>query len=206
MSALRLLAAPLRSLLRFPLLQLAIVIAVVVLLQSADEHTLFGQMFVGLDRLVDRSVGAVSAAFSVKSFTKSWLTTGFWIGYVYLAGLLILLALRIAFALALDLAGRWNVFWLRNSIARERGIAAYQAWEPLERIRPPHISQEIWEEAFAWPANNKPPYPPLPHRLLRGLIGYIVVLGALAAALQLFTPLPALTWLGDLAKRLSGLR
>ncbi len=205
MSALRLLAAPLRSLLRFPLLQLAIVIAVVVLLQSADEHTLFGQMFVGLDRLVDRSVGAVSAAFSVKSFTRSWLTTGFWIGYVYLAGLLILLALRIAFAIALDLAGRWNVFWLRNSIARERGIAAYQAWEPLERIRPPHISQEIWEEAFAWPANNKPPYPPLPHRLLRGAIGYVVVLGALATALQLFTPLPALTWLGDLAKRLPGL-
>jgi hypothetical protein len=28
----------------------------------------------------------------------------------------------------------------------------------LERIRPTNISQEKWEEEFAWPANDKPPF------------------------------------------------
>ena len=34
-----------------------------------------------------------------------------------------------------------SAFGLRNAIARERGIAAYRAWLPFERIRPVNIPQ-----------------------------------------------------------------
>jgi hypothetical protein len=91
-----------------------------------------------------------------------------------------------------------NFFFLRNAIARERGIAAYRAWVPFERIRPANISQEKWEEAFAWPANNKPPYPSLTQRMVRGVIGYVAVVMVAAVLLQVFTPFPVLTWLGKL--------
>jgi hypothetical protein len=94
------------------------------------------------------------------------------------------------------LAGRHNALWLRNSIARERGIAAYRAWVPLEKIRPADIPQPVWEEKFAWPADNKPPYRSPAQRLLLGLLGYIVVIAAILILLQVFTPFPVLTWLG----------
>ena len=202
MGAIRMLVAPIRSVVSFPLFQLAAVVAVILLLQSAAEFTLFGRMFAALDRIVDYSVQAMSNLFNIKSFTKAWLTTSFWIGYVYLAGLVILSLLRLLVRLALDLAGRWNLFWLRDAIARERGIAAYRAWEPLESIRPDDVPQAKWEETFAWPANNKPPYPPLWQRLARAVLGYVLVFLAAAAAVQYFTPFPVLTWLKDLAKTL----
>jgi hypothetical protein len=78
----------------------------------------------------------VSAIFNVKSFTKSWLTSGFMIAYVYHACLLILSLVRVAIRAAVDFVGLSNFFFLRNAIARERGIAAYRAWVPFERIRP----------------------------------------------------------------------
>ena len=96
------------------------------------------------------------------------------------------------------------MFGLRNAIARERGIAAYRAWVPLERIRPVSIPQEKWEETFAWPANNEPPYPPLAQRVLDGVISYVTVGLVAAVLLQAFTPFPVLTWLGELAKMLVG--
>ena len=83
-------------------------------------------------------------------------------------------------------------------IDRERGIAAYRAWLPLEKIRPATIPQEKWEEMFAWPADNGPPYPPLPRRILGTAMSYLVVIVAVAILLQLFTPFPVLTWLGRL--------
>jgi hypothetical protein len=89
---------------------------------------------------------------------------------------------------------------LRNTIARERGIAAYRAWLPLERIRPVNIPQDKWEETFARPANNKPPYPPLTQRALRSLISYMAVILIAAALLQVFTPFPVLTWLAKLTR------
>ncbi len=196
--------APIRSLVRFPLFQLAVVILLILWLQAADATSALGVIFSGLDRLVDATVQAFAAVFNVKSFTKSWLNSGFWIGYVYLACLLILLLARIAIGAVVDLVGRHNAFWLRNAIARERGIAAYRAWVPFERIRPPHIPQPQWEETFAWPPDNKPPYPPLAHRVLRGAIGYVAVLLGLAVALQAFTPFPVLSWLGALTKMLLG--
>lgn len=196
--------APIRSLVRFPLFQLAVVIVMILWLQGADDTSAVGKIFSALDVLVDATVQLFAAVFTVKSFTRSWLISGFMIAYVYLACLLILSLVRVATRLAVDLVGRSNAFWLRNAIARERGIAAYRAWLPFERIRPADFPQDKWEETFAWPANNKPPYPPLGHRLLRGVIGYVAVILAAAVLLQVFTPFPVLTWLGQLTKLLLG--
>jgi hypothetical protein len=202
MGIIKLLAAPITSIVRFPLFQLAVVVALILLLQAADDKSTLGQIFNGLDKLVESSVGLLTAIFDLKSFTKSWLTTGFWIAYVYLACLLILSLMRVMIRVVVDFVGRNNAFGLRNTIARERGIVAYRAWVPFERIRPDNISQEKWEETFAWPANNKPPYPPLAQQVLRGVISYVVVIFVAAVLLQVFTPFPVLTWLAALTKRL----
>src|SRR6266536_4311286 len=151
----------------FPLFQLTVAIAVIVLLQAADSRSVFGKIFSALDLLVDLTVRLCAATFEVKSFTKSWLTTGFMIAYVYITGLLIVFLAKAAIRAAVELVARSNALGLTNAIARERGIAAYRAWLPLERIRPAHIAQEKWEERFAWPADGKPPYPPLTHRVVR---------------------------------------
>src|SRR5580704_13523632 len=191
----KLISAPIRTLLRFPLVQFAIVIALILWLQAADDKTLFGRIFYGLDKLVESTVEMVSTIFTVKSFTRSWVTFGFMIAYVYLAGSVILWLLRLLIVAIVDFSGRHNLFYLRSAIARERGIGAYRAWVPLERIRPDHISQRDWEEAFAWPANNEPPYPPLAHRLLRGILVYSAMIAIAACLLQFLTPFPVLTWI-----------
>src|ERR1035437_7661179 len=170
MGVFKLSTAPIRSIVSFPLFQLAIVGALILLRPAADDNSAFGQIFNGLDKLVDLTVRSLSAVFNVKSFTKSWLTSGFMIAYVYLACLLVLFLVRVTIRIVVDFIGRTNLFWLRNTIARERGIEAYRAWVPFERIRPAHIPQEKWEQAFAWPANNQPPYPPLTHRIFRGTV------------------------------------
>lgn len=187
---------------RFPLFQLAVVVAVILLLQAADDKSALGHIFNGLDKLVESTVGSLAAVFNLKSFTKSWLTSSFWIAYVYLACLLILFLVRITISAVVDFVGWSNAFGLRDAIARERGIAAYRAWVPFERIRPVNIPQEKWEETFAWPANNKPPYPPLAQRILRGVLSYVAVILVAAILLQVFTPFPVLTWLAAQTKRL----
>jgi hypothetical protein len=204
MGIIRLLAAPIRTIVRFPLFQLAFVVAIILLLQSADDNSTFGQIFNGLDKLVDATVRLFSELFDVKSFTRSGLTAGLMIAYVYLACLLVSFLLRVTIRALVDFIGWSNAFGLRNTIARERGIVAYRAWVPLEKIRPTTIPQESWEEAFAWPANNMPPYPPLAQRMLRGLMSYLTVILAAAVLLQAFTPFPVLTWLGKLTKILVG--
>jgi hypothetical protein len=204
MGLIKQMTAPIRSIVRFPLFQLAIVVALILFLQAADPASAFGRIFTGLDRLVDATVRLFAAVFNARSFTKSWLTSGFWIAYVYLACLLILYLTRLAIGALVDLAGRHNAFWLRNAIARERGIAAYRAWVPFERIRPADIPQPQWEEAFAWPADNKPPYPPLAQRMLIGAVINVAVVVAIAVLLQVFTPFPVLSWLGQLTKMLFG--
>jgi hypothetical protein len=189
---------------RFPLFQLGFVVAIILLLQAADDNSTFGQVFNGLDKLVDATVRLFSELFDVKSFTRSGLTAGLMIAYVYVACLLALYVVRATIRAAVDFLGWSNAFGLRNSIARERGIAAYRAWVPLEKIRPANIPQEKWEEAFAWPANNMPPYPPLAQRMLHGLLSYLIVVLAGAVLLQVFTPFPVLTWLGKLMKNFVG--
>jgi hypothetical protein len=156
MALIKLLIAPIRRIVNFPLFQLAVVIAVILYLQAADSSSVFGKIFSGLDLLVDLSVSLCAATFNVKSFTKSWLTTGFMIAYVYIAGLLIILLVKAAITALVEFVAVTNAFGLRNVIARERGIEAFRAWVPLERIRPSHIAQEKWEERFAWPADESP--------------------------------------------------
>jgi hypothetical protein len=191
----KLILAPIRSIVRFPLFQFAIVIGVILWLQAADDRSIIGQLFNGLDKLVDSTVQLVSTIFTIKSFTKAWLVSGFMIAYVYLAGLLILSLVRLMISSAVDFAGRSNFLYLRTAIARERGIGAYRAWVPLERIRPADISQRDWEEAFAWPADNKPPYPSLAYRILRGIALYAALILIALVLVQLFSPFPVLTWL-----------
>ena len=198
MGAIRLLAAPIRSIVRFPLFQLVVVFAVILYFQAADDTTIAGKIFDGLDKLTDESVELFSQIFTVKSFTRSGLTAGLMIGYVYLFCLLILAVLRVAIRGVVDFLGWSNAFWLRNTIARERGIAAYRAWVPLERIRPADIPQEQWEAAFAWPPGDKPPYPPLGRRILHGVLSYLIVIAGAAVLLQVFTPFPVVTWLEKL--------
>jgi hypothetical protein len=67
--------APFRAVMRFPLVQFAAVIFVIFLLQAADDNSIFGRVFEGLDKLTDQTVRWASAVFTVKSFTKSWLGT-----------------------------------------------------------------------------------------------------------------------------------
>jgi hypothetical protein len=203
MGVIKLLIAPMRSIVRFPLVQLAVVVALITLLQAADEKSAFGQIFDVLDKLVDSTVRLIAAIFNVRSFTRSWLISGFMISYVYLACLLILSLMGVTIRAGVDFVGRSNAFWLRSAIARERGFVAYRAWVPLERIRPAHIPQEQWEETYAWPADNKPPYPPLPHRMLRVGMSYVIFVVVTAVLVQVFTPFPAVTWLGQLIAHLA---
>jgi hypothetical protein len=177
------------------------VVAVILFLQGADEKSSFGQVFDGLDKLVDSTVTFFSAIFTVKSFTKAWLTSGFMIVYVYLACLLILFLVRFIMRIVVDLVGRSNLFWLRNAIARERGIEAYRAWLPFERIRPEHIPQEKWEQAFAWPASGQPPYPGAAHRIFRAMLFYGILALIAATLLQALTRFSVLTWLVGLVTR-----
>lgn len=190
------LLAPIRAVTRFPLVQFAVVIFVIFVLQAADDSSLFGQIFGGLDRLVDETVRSVSAVFTVKSFTKSWLTFGFMIAYVYLAFWLMLLICGAVMRSLIDYAGRMNFLWSRNLIARSRGVAAYRAWLPLEKIRPRHIPQQAWEEQFAWPPNDRPPYLPLGQRVLRASAAYVLIITLALVILQFLTLFHVLTWLG----------
>jgi hypothetical protein len=204
-NAIRLLSTPIRKILRLPLVQLAIVFLLVLAMQAADDGTPLGEAFTALDKLVDSSVGAVAAYFPMKSLTKSFLMVGVTIGYVYLVLWVILSLARIGVRFIVVLVGRQNIFWLRSAIARERGIGAYRAWLPLEKIRPADIPQHVWEEKYAWPRNDLPPYPPLLQRAARGTLAYFGLLLLIAAMLQAFTRWPALSWLSDIARRAVGL-
>jgi hypothetical protein len=195
MALIKLLVAPIRRIVSFPLFQLLAAIAVILFLQAADSTSVRGEIFNALDLLVDYTVSTCAAIFEVKSFTRSWLTAGFMIAYVYIAGLLIVLLVKAITGYTVELVARTNAFGLRNAIARERGIAAYRAWLPLESIRPAHIAQETWEERFGWPRDGTPPYPPLTRRVVRAVVTYLALVLIIAALLEAFTPFPVLTWL-----------
>ena len=170
MGPVKLIVAAIGRILRFPLVQLIIVVAIILFLQAADADSTFGRIFSALDGLVESTVSMVSTVVTVRSFTRSWLTFTFMIAYVYLACLLILLVLRLAITGLVYVVAWSNAFGLRSAIARERGIAAYRAWLPFERIRPSDIPQQEWEETYAWPADDKPPYPSLLRRILTGYL------------------------------------
>ncbi len=142
MGPIRLLAAPIRSIVRFPLFQLAVVVTIILFLQAANDNSTLGQIFHALEELVDATVKLFSELFQVKSFTRSGLTAGLMIAYVYLACLVLLFLMRVSIRVIVDLVGWSNAFGLRNAIARERGIAAYRAWVPFEKIRPTPICMD----------------------------------------------------------------
>jgi hypothetical protein len=198
MGLIRLIAAPIRRLASSRLVQLAVVVAIILLLENfSDSRPIVSQIADVLDKAVEGTVQLISDHLvRLRTFSKSLLTDSVMIVYVYIICLLIFTGLRVAVRLILDLAGLTNFLWLRNTIARERGIAAYQAWLPLERIRPADCPQEVWEERFAWPKDNKPPYPALHWRILRDVAAYVILIVLIAVLIQLFTPFPVLTWIG----------
>ena len=197
MGPIRLIAAPIRSIMRSRLFQLAVVLTIVLLLDYYSfDYPPLHRISLGLKALVDATVQFLAEHFRVGILTDPVLQVGLIIVYVYLVCLIVVFLLRIVIRRVVDLIGWSNFLWLRNAIARERGITAYRAWVPLERIRPAHIPQEKWEETFAWPPGDRPPYPPLAQQVLRGLLIYLLVAVAAAILLQFFTPFPVLTWLG----------
>jgi hypothetical protein len=199
MGLIRLIATPIRRLASSRLVQLAVVVALILLLETfSDGRPFVSQIADALDKAVEGTVQLVSDhLFRLRTFSKSLLTDSVMIVYVYIACLLIFTLLRFVVRRVIDFMGWSNFLWLRNTIARERGIAAYRAWLPLERIRPADCPQEVWEEQFAWPKDNKPPYPPLHWRILRELAAYVILIALIAVLIQLFTPFPVLSWIAD---------
>ena len=154
MGIVRLIAAPIRSIMRSRLFQLAAVLAVILLLDYYSfDYAPLREISGALKTLVDATVRFFAEHFRVGLLTDPVLQVGLIVFYVYLVCLILAFLARIAIRWLVDLIGWSNFLWLRNTIAQERGIAAYRAWQPLERIRPVHIPQDKWEEAFAWPAN-----------------------------------------------------
>jgi len=199
MGPIRLISAPIRRIANSHLFQFAVVVAVILLLDHYSyDYAPLRQIAEGLKNAVTATVQLCADYFRVGILTDPVLQVAIMIFYVYLVCLVIFFLLWHAIRKTIDVVGRNNFLWLRNSIARDRGIAAYEAWLPLERIRPADCPQEKWEEQYAWPADNKPPYPPWPRRLLRAVISYAVVLAVLAVLLQFFTPFPVLTWLREM--------
>jgi hypothetical protein len=196
MGLIRLIAAPIRRLARSRLLQLGIVVALILLLENvSDNRVALSQIADVLDKAVEGTVQVISDHLvRLRTFSRSLLTDSVMIIYVYIICLVTFTVLRFVIRLLVDAAGWSNFLWLRDAIARERGIAAYRAWLPLERIRPADCPQQVWEERFAWPKDDKPPYPPLHRRILREVLVYAILIALIAVLLQLFTPFPVLSW------------
>jgi hypothetical protein len=199
MGLIRLIVAPIRRLASSRLVQLGIVVALILLLENfSDNRAGLSQLADALDKAVDGTVQFISDhLLRLRTFSRSLLTDSVMVVYVYVICLLIFTVVRYVVRLLVDFAGLTNFLWLRNAIARERGIAAYRAWLPLERVRPHDCPQEVWEEQFAWPKDDKPPYPPLHWRILREVSAYVILIALVAVLLQLFTPFPVLTWIGE---------
>jgi hypothetical protein len=199
MGLLRLIAAPLRHIANSRLFQLVVIVAIILLLDHYSyDYAVLRSLADGLKRLVTATVQLCSQYFRVGILTDPVLQVALLIVYVYIVCLLVFYLMQITIRTLVDLVGASNFLWLRSTIARERGIAAYRAWLPLENIRPPTIPREKWEEMFAWPANNEPPYPPLPRRILSVATSYFIVIVVVVVLLQIFTPFPILNWLGRL--------
>jgi hypothetical protein len=202
MTFIKLLTAPIRRLLNWSVVQFFIVVAVILFFEYQDTTSIGGRIYGWLDSLVTASLGLVSRAHELRSFSRAFLTVGLTIAYGFLALWVFLEIARRIVRNAVDFAGRHNVFWLRDTIARERGIAAYRAWEPLEHIRPPEVPQLVWEERYAWPENDEPPYPSLWRRIVFECASAILVVLVVLVLLQEFTPIPALSWIAAQAKAL----
>jgi hypothetical protein len=200
MTLIKLLTAPIRRIFNLFLFRFAVVAVGIYLLGLQDASSIGGAISAALDKFVAVSLNFISSAFQIKPFTSSFLTFGLYIACGYLVLSLTVQIVRRVIRKTVDYAGRKNLFGLRNAIARERGIEAYRAWEPLEMIRPAEITQDAWEEQFAWPADNTPPYPSLWRRWLFELASFVLVVALVAILLQEFTPFHALSWIAAAGK------
>jgi hypothetical protein len=125
---LRLFVAPIRSIVRSRLFQLAAVLAIVLLLDHYSfDYAALHQISATLKALVDTTAQLLSQLFRVGILTDPVLQVGLIVAYVYLVCWILVLFLRVLVRRAVDLIGRSNFLWLRNAIARERGIVAYRA-------------------------------------------------------------------------------
>jgi len=185
-AVIRIVLAPILRLLSSPLLHFVVVVFLIVALEAAPSDTPLGKLSDGLDKLVDATAQVVFAAFTLKTVAKSLILTATAIAYVYACLIAVFYVLRAASRGLVNLAGRTNFLWLRTTIARERGIAAYRAWLPLESIRPNHISQQEWESTYAWPPGNRPPYPPLAIRISRTIGLYALLFAGLILAIYAY--------------------
>jgi hypothetical protein len=197
--AIRLIVAPIRRIAASRLFQFAVVVTIIVLLDRYSfDYPELRPVTDGLHALVTATVQFCSNIFRVGILTDPVLQAGLTIAYVYVICLFMFFVLRHVVRKIIDFIGWSNFLWLRSTIAHERGITAYEAWLPLERIRPDDCPQEQWEQEYAWPADNKPPYPPWPKRMLSAAFSYVIVLGGAAVLLQYFTPFPVLSWIKQL--------
>ena len=115
--------------------------------RRCDDHSVIGSLLVrprGPELARGRAQdprnlhgAALLAVLPRRDIDRPVLQVALMIVYVYIVCLLIFYVLRMTLRGALDLVGPTNFLWLRNTIARERGIVAYRAWLPLERIGPP---------------------------------------------------------------------
>lgn len=182
----RIVLAPILRVLSSPLLHFVIVVILIVVLEAAPNDTALGTLSDGLDKLVDSTAQIVSDVFTLKTVTKSLVLTAIAMAYVYACLAAGLYVLRAVVRGLVNLAGRTNFLGLRAMIARERGIAAYRAWLPLESIRPDQISQQEWEATYAWPPGNRPPYPSLAIRISRAIVLYALAFAGLALAIYVY--------------------
>jgi hypothetical protein len=152
MGTIRLVVAPFRRVANSRVFQVVLVIAIILSLDHYSyDYAVLRPIADGLKDLVTATVQLCSRYFRVGILTDPVLQVGLMIAYVYIVCLVAFFLLRLATAFVVDLIGASNFLWLRSSIAHDRGIAAYRAWLPLERIRPRDIPQNKWEETFAWP-------------------------------------------------------
>ena len=96
MGAFRLLTVPIRRIANSRLFQLGVVVAIVLLLENfSDNHAVLAKIADGLDKLVDTTVQLISEHFhNLRTLTKSMLTDGVMIGYVYVVCLVAFALLR----------------------------------------------------------------------------------------------------------------
>ena len=135
MGAIRLIAAPIRRIANSRIFQLALVIAIIL---SPDHYSydypVLRPVADGLKGWVTATVQLCSQYFRVGILTDPALQVGLMIAFVYIICVFAFFLLRLVIAFIIALIGLSNFLWLRSAIARERGISAYQAWLPLERI------------------------------------------------------------------------
>ena len=79
MAPFKLLLAPIRRVINFPLVQLALAVAAILWLQAANDASILGQTYNAIDRLVDFTVQRFAAIFEIgrlSAFTaepvRSW--------------------------------------------------------------------------------------------------------------------------------------